>query len=109
SVRFYDWGDSVIAHPFASMLVGLGAVIYTDRCPPGDPRILRLRDAYLEAFTDLAPHRELVTTLELACRVAKVARALVWHRAVRAFPDADPNWTTAPLESLESVLDDSYL
>ncbi|MEA2127022.1 MAG: hypothetical protein QOI80_3804, partial [Solirubrobacteraceae bacterium] len=54
SVRFYDWGDSVVAHPFASMLVGLGAVIYTDKCPPDDARILRVRDAYLEAFTDLA-------------------------------------------------------
>ncbi len=24
--RFYDWGDSVVAHPFASMLMGLGSV-----------------------------------------------------------------------------------
>jgi hypothetical protein len=25
-VRFYDWGDSVVAHPFASMLLGLGMI-----------------------------------------------------------------------------------
>ena len=107
--RFYDWGDAVVAHPFASMLVGLGFIPYVYKCPPDDPRVLRVRDAYLEAFTDLAPRPELVSTLEIACRVAKVARALVWLRAVRATPDADPEWTTAPLESLASVLDDGYL
>ena len=96
--RFYDWGDSVVAHPFACMLIPMGIA-------RGDPRV---RDAYLEAFTDLGPHAELVATLELACRVAKIARALVWLRAVRAMPDADPNWTSAPLEYLTSVLDDGY-
>jgi hypothetical protein len=76
-----------------------------------DPRILRLRDAYLDVFSDLAPHSELVETLELACRVAKVARALVWNRAVTALgPDeVEERWASAPLESLASLLDDSYL
>ncbi|GLW92407.1 phosphotransferase [Actinokineospora globicatena] len=71
--RFYDWGDSVVAHSFASMLVPLSML-----GPDSD----RGRDAYLEAFTDLAPRADLVTDLELACRVGKIARALTWHRAV---------------------------
>ena len=25
-MRYYDWGDSVVAHPFAAMLVPLGFV-----------------------------------------------------------------------------------
>lgn len=48
-----------------------------------DPAILRARDAYLEVFSDVAPHAELVEELELACRVGKIARALTWDRALR--------------------------
>jgi hypothetical protein len=95
--RFYDWGDAVVAHPFACLLVPY-QVVPEDRRPA-------MRDAYLEVFSDLASHAELVATADLACRVAIVARALIWHRAVRSFPDADPNWTTAPLESLQALLD----
>jgi hypothetical protein len=109
--RFYDWGDSVVAHPFAPMLVGLGfARSHVLESDLDDPRLLRLRDAYLEGFSDLAPHAELVETLELACRVAKIARALIWHRAVVALGDnVDEEWASAPLESLASLLEDSYL
>jgi Ser/Thr protein kinase RdoA (MazF antagonist) len=110
--KFYDWGDSVVAHPFSSMLVALefvkSRVLAVDA---DDPQILRLRDAYLEVFSDLAPQAELVETLELACRVGKIARALVWDRAVRALaPDeVDDEWARAPLVTLSSLLDDSYL
>ena len=109
--RFYDWGDSVVAHPFACMLVGLGfAQSRILDAPVDDPRVLRLRDAYLEVFSDLAPHDELVEALELSCRVGKIARALIWDRAVRALgEDADEKWASAPLESLGSLLDESYL
>jgi Phosphotransferase enzyme family len=110
-VRFYDWGDAVIAHPFACMLVPLGWAqtrLATDLYAPD---VLRIRDAYLEPFGDLAPHSELVEALELACRVGKVARALTWARAVA---QSDPcelseHFATAPLVSLRSLLDDSYL
>jgi hypothetical protein len=97
-VRFYDWGDSVVAHPFASMLVALGFV----REQLGDDAILRPRDAYLEVFSDLAPHGELVAEMELACRVAKIARVLTWARAVGGRADE-------PLRSLEALLADSSL
>ena len=87
--RFFDWGDAVVAHPFASMLVPLTFMqSHALSCAPDDPRLLRLRDAYLAAFDDLAPHADLVTTLELACRVGKIARALIWDRVLRALgPD----------------------
>jgi Phosphotransferase enzyme family len=109
--RFYDWGDSVVAHPFACMLVGLGfAQSRVLDTTPDDPRVLRLRDAYLEVFSDLGPHAELVEALELACRVGKIARALIWDRAVRALgEEADEDWSGAPLETLASLRDESYL
>jgi hypothetical protein len=75
-----------------------------------EPGVVRLRDAYLEAFSDLAPHAELVETLELACRVGKIARALTWERALRALgDDVDEDWARAPFATLASLLDESYL
>ena len=92
--RFYDWGDAVVAHPFASML---GRARATPTAT-----LSALRDAYLEAFSDLAPHAELVRTLELACRVGKVARALTWVRAVGEDH-------AAPRRALAAVLEPSYV
>jgi hypothetical protein len=103
-VRFYDWGDGVVAQPFASMLA-LGWV------PMEDSERERLRDAYLGPFGDLAPHAELVDTLELACRVGKVARALTWHRSISAFEpgEVEERWLSGASESLFSLLEDSWL
>ena len=103
-VRFYDWGDAVVAHPFASMLA-LGWV------PMSDSTRERLRDAYLEPFGDLAPHAALVEELELACRAGKIARALTWYRSVSAYaPDeVEERWLSGPSESLFSLLEDSWL
>ena len=112
-VRYYDWGDSVVAHPFAAMFVPLGFVQHGSARRSTTARFVRARDAYLEVFTDLAPRAELADTLALACHVAKVARALTWDRALQAAREqgeaVDPTWATAPLETLAMVLDESYL
>ena len=63
---------------------------------------LRLRDAYLEGVDDLAPHAELVETLELAGRVGWIARSHTWLRAVG--DASEDRWATAPLESLAAIL-----
>lgn len=107
--RFYDWGDCVVAHPFASMLVALGVLGMRLDARPDDPRILRARDAYLEPFSALAPRAELVEALELACHVGKAARALIWHRALIAMGGEAGEHASAPLESMASLLSESYL
>jgi hypothetical protein len=89
--RFFDWGDAVVAHPFACMLVPL-------RMFPG----ASLRSAYLEVFDDLGSRAELEETLELAVRLAPIARTLVWRRALGDPPDA--RWASAPREMLETLL-----
>ena len=108
-IRYYDWGDSVVAHPFAAMLVPLGLV----RGGSDEARFLRARDAYLDVFSDRGSRAELVETLALACQVAKIARALTWHRALQAAREqgeaVDPDWATAPFETLVTVLDEDYL
>jgi hypothetical protein len=92
------------------MLIGLGFVKERLKSRLDDPRILRVRDAYLEVFDELAPRADLVEALELACRVGKVARTLTWARAVTTSgADSDTAFQRAPLESLGSLLDDSYL
>ena len=57
------------------------------------------------SFADLAPHAELVETLELACRPAKVARALTWEWVIGALAPQDvrDEWRRAPLECLRSL------
>jgi hypothetical protein len=109
-VRLYDWGDSVVAHPFASMLLGLGMPSLQLGVGADDPAVVRPRDAYLEVFGDLASPAELVEELELACRVAKVARALSWDRALRMRgAEQAGEFADAPLEALRSLLSDSWI
>jgi hypothetical protein len=109
-VRFYDWGDSVVAHPFASMLLGLGMLRRHLEVGPDDPAVRRPRDAYLEVFGDLASRAELVEELELACQVGKVGRALSWHRALRMGGDEEAGeFADGPLVALGSLLSDSWL
>lgn len=105
--RFYDWGDAVVAHPFASMLVTLGILRSGYGLAAGDPALPRLRDAYLEPFTDLAPRAELAEDVVLACRVARPARALVWDRALP--PDEPGEFGRAPLVKLAAVADEDWL
>lgn len=64
----------------------------------------------MEAFGDIASRAELVETLELACRVGKVARALTWDRSLSALgDDGAGEHASAPMLCLASLLDDSYL
>lgn len=75
---------------------------------PEDPRIVRLRDAYLEPFTAESCRPELAETLELACRVGKIARSLIWLRTVSSDP-AEERWRRAPFTCLAAIRDDSYM
>ena len=100
--RYFDWGDAVVAHPFAVMLEPLGWL----RNVHGSEALVRGRDAYLAGFGSPPELRE---TLELACRVAKIARALTWVRAIQAGGDVDPDWAAAPAETLERLLVPDYL
>jgi hypothetical protein len=104
--RFYDWGDAVLAHPFASLLVALGGLARTLGVGPDDEAVIAARDAYLDGFADLAGHDELVRTADLACRAAVVARALTWHRAVGAAGPHD-RFAQAPRQTLAVVGDPS--
>jgi hypothetical protein len=86
--RFFDWGDSVVAHPFATMLNLTRMVREMLGTGADDPRITRIRDAYLEPFG--GPPASRVGELESACRVGGISRPWrgrgSWTRSGRPGP-----------------------
>jgi hypothetical protein len=74
-LRFVDWGDSSISHPFASLVVTFRFLEELNGLAAGDPWFVRLRDAYLEPFG--AGHEE---TFALAQRVGIFAHVIAWSR-----------------------------
>ncbi|WP_307798939.1 phosphotransferase [Micromonospora antibiotica] len=97
--RFFDWGDASVAHPFGTLLVTLRSAAHTFSLPEGDPVLVRLRDAYLEPWTDRHDRATLREVAGLAMRVTTVSRALSWRRALDTtdpsrteYADAVPGW-----------------
>ncbi|MDA0563994.1 hypothetical protein LG943_06590 [Streptomonospora sp. S1-112] len=85
--RFADWGDSVVAHPMASLMVPLS--IARDHFNADARTRRRLRDAFLEPWTALRPAADLRAAVPRATRLAALSRCLAW---ARTFPE-----TRAPL------------
>ncbi|HEY7632596.1 MAG TPA: hypothetical protein VH817_17955 [Thermoleophilaceae bacterium] len=87
-LRVLDWGDSSIAHPFASLVVTFRFLEELSGLAAGDPWFERLRDAYLEPWGD-----GLADTFALAHRVGTFAHVIGWAR-IRTFlpPDALPDY-----------------
>lgn len=81
--RILDWGDSCISHPFHTLTVTLRALAWRAGLEPAAEPLLRLRDAYLEPFG--APSE----AADLAYRTGTLARALAWHRYLRATPPGE--------------------
>ncbi|WP_433388716.1 phosphotransferase [Micromonospora sp. KLBMP9576] len=97
--RFFDWGDASVAHPFGTLLVTLNSVADALGLAEGDPALARLRDAYLEPWSDGHDPATLREAARLAVRVSRVSRALSWRRALcgpdpaRAqYASAVPGW-----------------
>lgn len=93
SPRLVDWGDGCVTHPFSSLLVtyqlAFGKIDPSDR--PRGAR--RLRDAYLEPWSDVDTRDGLHRLLTLATWVGLVARALSFVHAVEgAGPSFVDEW-----------------
>jgi hypothetical protein len=91
SVRIIDWGDASVGHPFGTMLATLNSIAFNAGVLAGDhwmddPRMLRIRDAYLEPFTGLGSREELLRWVALARSTGCVTRAVSWERALQDTP-----------------------
>lgn len=87
AARALDWGDSSVGRPFGVLHVTLGALERTAGLGSADRE--RLRDAYLEAWTDLPGVADLRQLARAAEQVQPLARALAWERGLRTADDAE--------------------
>jgi Phosphotransferase enzyme family len=88
-VRFFDWGDAVLAHPFGTLTVTLNSIAYATDLGADDPALRRLRAAYLEAWSDVRPLDELEAIAEAAIDLGRISRAAAWARALTGVAPGD--------------------
>ncbi|MBB5867004.1 hypothetical protein F4553_000383 [Allocatelliglobosispora scoriae] len=81
-LRFFDFGDASLAHPFGTMLVALRVVHRDAKVEHDDPVLHRLRDHYLSAWGGEADLPELRRICQDAIEVTKVSKALSYHRSL---------------------------
>jgi hypothetical protein len=77
---FFDWGDSCLAHPFFSLMMGLrwGRLVLGFDAETLDT----MRDAYLAQWSAYGSLERLREAYGLAWRLAPLMRALTWYRIV---------------------------
>jgi len=93
--RVIDWGDSVIGHPFGTMLATLNSIAWHAEIELDDPRVARVREAYLDVFADTGTAEQRRHWVTLARRTGCVSRALSYERALVGEPaeaEADLDW-----------------
>jgi hypothetical protein len=107
--RIFDWGDAAVAHPFGTLTTTFNSIAQKTGLDLGDPALTRLRDVYLEAWTDVLPRPALVELSVLARDFACIGKALAWERALSGlgpdemdgFGDAVAGWLVDFAERLD--------
>lgn len=103
---FLDWADASVAHPFASLIYPERHVARTFGVDVESAQIRRLRDAYLEPWTDLMARNELHDARRIAVCVAAVGRAVAWRRALagQSRSALEPYFASAEARWLRTLL-----
>ena len=105
--RIIDWGDASVAHPLATMLCTLNSIAFHAECEVDDPKVRRVRDAYLEPFTTYADRVELVRYVDLARRTGCVSRAVSYVAALEGEPASTHAEYDFPVRAwLRDILED---
>jgi hypothetical protein len=106
-VVFLDWAVPAYGHPLCGIHVILNTLVQDYGASPGGRDVLRVRDAYLEPWTDYAPMHELrrifaaANPLGALCRVMQWQQLGDWVPAFRSrYPDEGNKW----LESFQATL-----
>jgi hypothetical protein len=87
--RIFDWGDAVVAHPFGTLTVTMNSIAHHAGLDPDGPELGHLRDAYLEAWSDVAPRRALDAAARRASVLGAIGRAAAWQRSLAGLEVAD--------------------
>ena len=85
--RFFDWGDAVVAHPFATLTVTFNSIAHKLEMPPDDPAFTRLETVYLAAWDGIAPLVDLQRAATIARVLGCIGRALAWERSLSGLQD----------------------
>jgi hypothetical protein len=88
-MRFFDFGDAVLAHPLSTLFVPLNVLLHSLETTPDDPRLRRVADAGLEVWSDVAPAAQLRAALPAALRFGRLARAESWLRVTATMTDEE--------------------
>jgi hypothetical protein len=86
--RIIDWGDASVMHPFGTMLATLNSIAWHAGTEVHDPRVTRVRDAYLEPFGGYGTQEDRVRWVGLARRTGCLSRALSYVHALEEEPPA---------------------
>jgi hypothetical protein len=100
----FDWGDASLTHPFLSLGVLLDAAAHRAGLDQRDAPILRLRTAFLVAWTDLLPRRALEDAADLGANLSTLTRALSWYRVAKLDDGAAEAEPTAMGDYLENIV-----
>src|SRR5262249_47062150 len=106
--RVIDWGDASVGHPFLTLVVTERVFRYGLHLD--DAGIARLRDAYLEPFTVLAPRAAMESARPDVLLLGGIKRALAWARILGAAPESElvpyrdsaPGWLALALEGADA-------
>lgn len=106
--RVFDWGDSYVGHPFASLQVALDQ-FDDDLSLPVAPVHRPLLDAYLEPWRAYAADEVLVALVVDALVVAPVSRILSWERALQSLTEQEAGqWSGRPGQWLDIAIERAH-
>ena len=94
--RLFDWGESFVGPPLGSLLIALRDAKWVLE---HDGTLLdAMREAYLAAWSDLAPVERLDEAVAISFRLAALGRALSWWSVLQYADDAyrAENWDAVP-------------
>lgn len=90
---FFDWGDAMVSHPFATLVVTRQVLALTLGVENSAAAVERVTDAYLGQWSDIAPAAELRTELGDVTQLGRLGRAWSWARALgEAGPEQVRQW-----------------
>jgi aminoglycoside phosphotransferase (APT) family kinase protein len=105
-VRFLDWAEACVSHPFAGSVLALRSAADRAGFDPGSAEVERLRDAYLEPFTRFAPLSELRQAFAYGYLLGALCRALSWHRLLSPLDPAVTAELNDPVAAWLEILRD---
>jgi hypothetical protein len=84
--RFMDWGEGAVSHPFAGLTNTLRDIAYRRGLEPDSPELLRLRDIYLDPWTQFASLDDLRAMFEAGYLLGMLCRAVTWEGFLASAP-----------------------